>query len=148
MRPVNELVADASYVHFANDGVHGKLKDARSPPILPDDFATAMSKKELTNGKDRAVVTDLQRKVATIVLGGVDSLDFSSLGWDASAAEQLVRALPWCGRLRTLNVASNNFGAGGAKHVADMIKTNRTLTSVKCATPFKPIPKCATVSSP
>ena len=135
LRPVNELVSDASYEHFGISGVHGDLKDARSPPILPDDFATAMSKKVLTNGADRAVVTDLQRKVATIVLRGVGSLDFSSLGWDANAAQQLARALPWCGRLHTLNVSLNRLGAEGAKHVAEKLKDNKTLTSVQCAPP-------------
>ena len=142
MRPVDELVADASYEHFVNDGVHGKLKDARSPPILPDDFAATMSTKALTNGADCAVVTNLQRQVATIVLKGVDSLDFSSLGWDANAAQQLVKALPWCGRLRTLNVSSNNFGTEGAEHVAELLKDNKTLINVKCATPFKPTKVC------
>jgi len=59
-------------------GVHGKLQDARRPPILPDDFERDMETKALTNGKDKEVVIKLQREVATTVLGGVESLDFSS----------------------------------------------------------------------
>ena len=134
VRPVDELVEKASYEHFyGKEGVHGKLKDARSPPVLPDDFAVEMRNKKLTNNKDSGVVTDLQRRVTTIVLNGVDSLDFSSLGWDGRAGQQLAKVLPWCSRLCTLNVSSNKFGVEGAKAIGEALKVNSTITSLKCA---------------
>ena len=141
MRPVEELVAKASYTHFKEEGVHGELKDARSPPVLPDDFAVEMRKKKLTNNKDSGVVTDLQRKVTEIVLNGVDKLDFSSLGWDGRAGQQLAKVLPWCSRLCTLNVSDNKFGVEGAKAIGEALKLNTTITSLKCAA-ARAIPHC------
>ena len=131
----DELVKGASYQNFLDPGTHGQLLDARRPPLLPDDFEVQMADKTLTNGKDKEVVVGLQLKVATAVLGGARSLDFSSLGWGASDAPQLVKALPWCDRLEEVNLSGNKLGPAGAAALAMAMRENKTITSMKCAPP-------------
>lgn len=133
-RPVDDLVERASYGHsLGSAGVHGKLFDARRPPLLPDDFKLQMEGKTLTNGKDRDVVVVAQNRVANAVLGGAQSLDYSALGWGAADAQLLAKALPWCRKLRALNVSSNNLGAEGAEHLGVYLKTNPSLAELKYA---------------
>lgn len=123
-RPAERLAAQASYLAHFYPGVHGKLQDARRPPILPDDFERDMETKALTNGKDKEVVIKLQREVATTVLGGVESLDFSSLGWGPSDAELIVKALPLCTRLATLNISYNQIADQGAALICEALRGN------------------------
>ena len=72
------LAARASYVVDTSsnrielrDGMHGALKDVRRPPLTPGVFARQVMAMAFTNGSDVEAVISLQRKVATIVLGGV-----------------------------------------------------------------------------
>ena len=109
MRTAGDLVEQASYRGHRTMGTQGALLDARRPPILPDDFEHQMQAKTLTNGKDRAVVVDLQRAVTTTVLRSVELLDFSSLGWGDADAQQLSKALPWCCALTDLRRACPCF---------------------------------------
>ena len=134
-RSIDELVKQASYEWYAFPGVHGELVDlARQPPLLPADFETQMADKTLTNGKDAELVIKLQRKVATAVLGGAKSLDFSNLGWGAAEAQLLAKALPWCPQLQMLKLVNSNIGADGAAALAAVLRENATsCTSLECA---------------
>merc|ERR1712039_839666 len=108
----------------------GALLDARRPPILPDDFEHQMQAKTLTNGKDRAVLVDLQRAITTTVLRSVELLDFSSLGWGDADAQQLSKALPWCCALTDLRLNGNKIGPSGASAIAEALKVNAVLKSI------------------
>merc|ERR1712039_664986 len=108
----------------------GALLDARRPPILPDDFEHQMQAKTLTNGKDRAVLVDLQRAITTTVLRSVELLDFSSLGWGDADAQQLSKALPWCCALADLRLNGNKIGPSGASAIAEALKVNAVLTDL------------------
>ena len=132
-RTAEELVKRASYTSWMQPGVHGELKDARRPPLLPDDFASQMEAKTLTNGKDKAVCVGLQRKVATAVLGGARSLDFSNLGWGADDARLLAKALPWCRELQALNVSGNELGDAGAAALCEALRDHASLRELQCA---------------
>merc|ERR1712039_952365 len=129
VRTAGDLVKQASYLGHRTMGTQGALLDARRPPILPDDFEHQMQAKTLTNGKDRAVLVDLQRAVTTTVLRSVELLDFASLGWGDADAQQLSKALPWCCALTDLRLNANNIGPPGASAIAEALKVNAVLTS-------------------
>merc|ERR1712039_722339 len=130
VRTAGDLVKQASYQHHLDMGTQGALLDARRPPILPDDFEHQMQAKTLTNGKDRAVVVDLQRAITTTVLRSVELLDFASLRWGDADAQQLSKALPWCCALTDLRLNGNKIGPSGASAIAEALKVKAVLTEL------------------
>merc|ERR1712217_572608 len=82
----------------------------RSPPLLPDDFNQALEARSFTNGK-----TDMQLVKGLYVVEfdrrfreAVD-LIYHNLGWEDAQLEAVLKVLPTCEQLETLNLNGNRF---------------------------------------
>lgn len=116
-------------------GALESLKDARLPPLVPEEFAARAATKALTNGKDMEVLLTLQAKVAIAVLGSVRDMSFQELGWGKDEAALLAKALKMCPQLQTLDLTLNRIGAAGAESLAAALPALPALTSLECAAP-------------
>ena len=118
-RAPEDLAEQGTYFHHTGmPGVIAELKDQRLPPLVPEEFAARAESKALTNGKDKQVLLDLQRTVATTVLAGVQEMSFVRLGWGGDDGALLAKALPLCHTLRILDVRYNNISGDGAAQLA------------------------------
>ena len=79
-----------------------------------------------------AVLIELQAKVATEVLQGVQTLDFKGLDWGPTEARLLAMALQLCPKLTSLNLMKNKLGAEGVQLLAVFLNTNLTISELKC----------------
>ena len=132
-KPFAELARQGSYVHAFTAGTHAKLVDKqRPPPLVPEEFAERVKLKTVTNGKDKAVLIELQAKVATEVLQGVQTLDFKGLGWGLTEARLLAMALQLCPKLTSLNLMENKLGAEGVQLLTAFLNTNLMISELKC----------------
>ena len=130
LRTPEELAPMGTYLVQFHPGTLGELQDAvRPPPLVPSAFATRVAPLKLTNGKDKDVLVDLQAKVATTVLGGVEDLQYVQMPWGETEAPLLAQALALCAQLRTLSLEDTKLGDAGVATVVRELASSQ-LTSL------------------
>lgn len=103
---------------------------ARPPIVEPLGFYAGHQSgdKVYTNGADRdRIVAPKFKQTVFELLGGLDELDFSALGWGDAELVQLTSVLPLCGRMRTLRLGRNAFTAVGALALSRWLATSTRL---------------------
>ena len=118
------LARQGSYIHAFREGTFAAFKGVRAPPLAPAEFERRAAAMTVTNGKDKGVLIELQAKVATAVLGGVQELSYLKLGWGVAEAQVLAQALPLCAELRSLDLMGNSLADGGAAALAGALTTS------------------------
>lgn len=74
------------------------------PPKLPEEFDAMLNDMTFSSGADRELVSELYRQTLTVALGQTRTLRYAGLRWGDDEMVQLVRVLPMCHSLRTLNL--------------------------------------------
>jgi len=117
-KAVEALAGQGRYWGAFVEGTFAAFKGVRAPPLAPAEFERRAAAMTVTNGKDKGVLIELQAKVATAVLGGVQELSYLQLGWGVAEVRVLAQALPMCAELRSLDLRGNSLAHGGAAALA------------------------------
>lgn len=82
----------------------------RPPPLLPDDFNRALEERRFTNGKtDMELVKDMYVVEFDRRFREAFGLIYHNLGWEDAQLQALLKVLPICEELETLNLNGNRF---------------------------------------
>ena len=127
-----ELAAQGKGDVHALQGILKKMVQGfRRAPATPEVFGQLLCKTEFTKETDRPVVQELYTRVATAILGSVESMSYSAITWGTDDFGRLSRVLGMCGRLKTLELIAVGMTAKGAEVIAAGIATNKTLKELK-----------------
>ena len=107
------------------------------PPMLPEEFDAMLDDEEqitFSNGTDKRLVSELYHQTLTVALGQTRTLRYAGLRWGDAEMESLVRVLPMCHALETLNLkgSHNAYTSRSAEILAEMLEERGNLPRLKC----------------
>lgn len=113
--------------------LEGVCAAQRLPPLPPEEVRQLLEKeKKFTAGRtDVDVVDGLYRRFFDGVSRAATVLDFHELGWGASEAQALAAVLPHFSALQKINLSRNQFDAAAGSALADALRANGSLTSLR-----------------
>jgi len=114
----------------------------RPPPLLPDDFNQALEMRSFTTGKtDMELVKGLYVAEFDRRFREAVGLIYHHLGWENAQLEALLKVLPICEQLKTLNLNGNRFTDVGPlveqlrQEIMPSLKTLEIASSVNQSNP-------------
>ena len=116
---INRIPGDKRLSFYMQSGI--AFQERRRPPMTPSEFAEQLMRKALTVEADRELLESMQRRVVLTLLRTATELDFSSHDWRTDEVKALVRMLPACRQLHTLNLSFNFLGPESSHAVARII---------------------------
>merc|ERR1712228_513348 len=80
-----------------------------------------MSSKTFTQPADRELLCTMYDKTFRNVMGGIEHLWLGGLGWRDAEIQELVQILPWCVKLKDLELYGNEITSNGANAIAKVL---------------------------
>jgi hypothetical protein len=107
--------------------------DARHllPPMSEEQFRTSVLQLAFTEGSDRALVFQLYVRTLQQALSGASAFSYDRRSWRGMHMALLVRVIPLCASLRTLNLSGNALGQDALDRLAEAIGRGRALPQLK-----------------